>query len=428
MNKYLKADAWCIVEEGFDPQNMRSSESIFSIGNGRFGQRANFEEGYSGDHMLGSYVGGVYYPDRTKVGWWKNGYPEYFAKVLNATNWTRTDIVVNGQALDLNVAKSIEGFKRVLDMRRGLLQRTCTVELQDGAKIKLETERFISMASPNRAAVEIRVTPVHGVNTLEFQPTLDGDVSNEDTNWDDSFWRHEGHQSDAGAGTSVLWNTTEKTAFTVACAQAVSLEGATWTEKEAAKATGLGASFASPQAQLVLHKHVGLVSSLHAKPLECPAKAQNEARDGRELGYPEERARHEAAWAEIWSLGDIRIEGDVEAQQAIRFNIFHLNQTYRGDDARLNVGPKGFTGEKYGGASYWDTEAYCLPFFLATHPEHVAEQLLRYRHNQLGKAIENAEKLGFTDGAALYPMVTMNGEECHNEWESPSRRFTATGP
>ena len=90
MNKYLKADAWCIVEEGFDPQNMRSSESIFSIGNGRFGQRANFEEGYSGDHMLGSYVGGVYYPDRTKVGWWKNGYPEYFAKVLNATNWTRT--------------------------------------------------------------------------------------------------------------------------------------------------------------------------------------------------------------------------------------------------------------------------------------------------------------------------------------------------
>ena len=33
------------------------------------------------------------------------------------------------------------------------------------------------------------------------------------------------------------------------------------------------------------------------------------------------------------------------------------------------------------------------------------------------KAIENAEKLGFKNGAALYPMVTMNGEECHNEWE-----------
>jgi maltose phosphorylase len=43
--------------------------------------------------------------------------------------------------------------------------------------------------------------------------------------------------------------------------------------------------------------------------------------------------------------------------------------------------------------------------------------LLVYRYKHLQKAIENAEKLGFTNGAALYPMVTMNGEECHNEWE-----------
>jgi maltose phosphorylase len=55
------------------------------------------------------------------------------------------------------------------------------------------------------------------------------------------------------------------------------------------------------------------------------------------------------------------IEGDVKAQQGIRFNIFQLNQTYLGKDSRLNIGPKGFTGEKYG-STYWDTEAYCIPF------------------------------------------------------------------
>ena len=42
---------------------------------------------------------------------------------------------------------------------------------------------------------------------------------------------------------------------------------------------------------------------------------------------------------------------------------------------------------------------------------------MKYRYEQLDKAIENAEKLGFSNGAALYPMVTMNGEESHNEWE-----------
>jgi maltose phosphorylase len=122
-------------------------------------------------------------------------------------------------------------------------------------------------------------------------------------------------------------------------------------------------------------------------------------------------------WAEIWKLADIIIEGDDEAQQGIRFNIFHLNQTYTGEDARLNIGPKGFTGEKYGGSTYWDTEAYCLPFYMSTKDQHVARQLLKYRYNQLDRAIENAAKLGFKNGAALYPMVTMNGEECHNEWE-----------
>ncbi len=116
-------------------------------------------------------------------------------------------------------------------------------------------------------------------------------------------------------------------------------------------------------------------------------------------------------------MADIAIQGDVKAQQGIRFNIFQLNQTYLGKDSRLNIGPKGFTGEKYGGSTYWDTEAYCIPFYMATKDQQVAKSLLEYRYNHLEKAIENAGKLGFTNGAALYPMVTMNGEECHNEWE-----------
>ena len=124
-----------------------------------------------------------------------------------------------------------------------------------------------------------------------------------------------------------------------------------------------------------------------------------------------------SAWATIWKRADITIEGDIKAQQGIRFNIFQLNQTYLGKDSRLNIGPKGFTGEKYGGSTYWDTEAYCIPFYMATKDQQVARNLLEYRYNHLDKAIENAKKLGFKNGAALFPMVTMNGEECHNEWE-----------
>ena len=114
---------------------------------------------------------------------------------------------------------------------------------------------------------------------------------------------------------------------------------------------------------------------------------------------------------------DVIIDSDIEAQQAIRYSIFQLNQSYNGNDARLNISPKGFTGEKYAGATRWDTEAVCIPFYLYTSPQNVAKNLLLYRYRHLPKAIQNAQKLGFTNQAALFPLATFNGSESHNGWE-----------
>src|SRR5690606_9660621 len=91
--------------------------------------------------------------------------------------------------------------------------------------------------------------------------------------------------------------------------------------------------------------------------------AKNALQKATSLGFDALLEKQKSAWGKIWEMSDITIEGDVKAQQGIRFNIFHLNQTYLGKDSRLNIGPKGFTGEKYGGSTYWDTEAYCIPFY-----------------------------------------------------------------
>jgi len=166
-----------------------------------------------------------------------------------------------------------------------------------------------------------------------------------------------------------------------------------------------------------LHKYVSIASSVKYPSSELVSKSISCVENSASLGFDELLQNHKGAWQKIWDAADIVIDGDIAAQQGIRFNIFHLYQTYTGKNAKLNIGPKGFTGEKYGGATYWDTEAYCLPFYLKTADPQIARQLLLYRYHHLDKAIENAEKLGFKNGAALYPMVTMNGEECHNEWE-----------
>jgi maltose phosphorylase len=417
-------DPWKVIESGLDDSTNRASESIYSLGNGRFGLRANFEEKYSGDSLLGHYVGGVYFPDKTRVGWWKNGYPETFAKVLNSTNWSKIGVMVNGVEVDLFKANHVLEFKRELDMRRGLVTRLFKVEITNGVVIKVIAERFCNMHSPNRAAIKYSIEAVSGVKQVVISPSVDADVTNEDTNWNESFWKFDQAIILDDDKVGCVVNTTNKTCFTVATAFTSSLE----VNGKSLDAVSIDVSekkvFSTYQIsdikdgdKLVLHKFIGIVSSLNNEADDLSELAISESISGRDNGYGTEFVEHCYSWEKIWNEGDVEIVGDDKAQQAIRFNIFHLNSTYRGDDPKLNIGPKGFTGEKYGGATYWDTEAYCIPFYLSTHDFSVARQLLVYRFNHLEQAIENATNLGFSGGAALYPMVTMNGDECHNEWE-----------
>ena len=411
-------DDWSIIEQGFDPARHEASESLFSIGNGHMGQRANFEEHYSGPSLQGSYIAGVYYPDKTRVGWWKNGYPEYFAKVLNAPNWIGVDVWVNGQALDLANCP-VESYRRVLDMKRGVLFRTFIATMADGAKIKVEAHRFVSMARPEIGAVRYRVTALCDLH-LRLQAKLDGDVRNRDSNYDEAFWNILETQS--APRTGLLLAQTRKLDFRVGLAMRLALD----TDGRVAEpgciahelfsANTFDCELTAGQAATLTKVVAVATSQDHDKDI-LGAKVSFLALTAEAAGFDTLLAEQETKWAEIWSHSDIVIEGDTAAQQGIRFNIFHLNQTYTGEDERLNIGPKGFTGEKYGGSTYWDTEAFCIPFYICAAPSRVTRNLLIYRYKQLDKAIENAAKLGFTGGAALYPMVTMNGEECHNEWE-----------
>jgi maltose phosphorylase len=421
MKSFYKEDAWQIIEEEFHPDMNRNSESIFSIGNGYMGQRANFEEHYSGDSMQGSYVAGVYYPDKTRVGWWKNGYPEYFAKVLNAPNWIGIDISVDGKAVDL--AKSeIISFSRILNMKEGYLERTFRVTVLGNKAVEINSRRFVSMAEPDLGVIRYSVKSLDFEGTLDFTVYIDGDVKNEDTNYGEKFWAEVSKEINGNTG--ILITRTLKTDFHVATGmnfeflknnRAIMIKtGNIARDKYVAGNVSLGIKSGE---EIVLNKYVSVLSSLNNAKEHLAGDIKARLEEAKNKSYTKLFLDHAKAWGKIWATSDVVIEGDIAAQQAIRFNIFQLNQTYTGKDERLNIGPKGFTGEKYGGSTYWDTEAFGLPFFLKTADRNVGENLLLYRYKHLEKSIENAVKLGFKDGAALYPMVTMNGEECHNEWE-----------
>ena len=418
----FKVDPWKIIKNGFDQGHVKACESIFSLGNGFMGQRANFEEQYSGETYQGSYIGGVYYPDKTKVGWWKNGYPKYFAKVLNAPNWIGINIRIAGIPLDLNRCIEVSNFRRELDMKRGIYKRSFKLKISTDIQVAVNVTRFLSMVESSLGVINYQITMIKGNAEIEIDSFVDGDIKNYDSNWDDPFWDHK--TKIISKELLLLQSKTFKSNFDVATyAQTqlfdnngLSIGNFTITEENQIISQKKKHNMAEGDSCTIL-KFGGYINGMNHNFNDFKDISQKIVSKAISKGFDKLAEEHIQSWNEIWDQSDIKIKGDDKAQQAIRFNIFQLNQTYNGADARLNIGPKGFTGEKYGGSTYWDTEAFCLPFYMATKNQNVARNLLKYRYDQLGKAIENAEKLGFTDGAALYPMVTMNGEECHNEWE-----------
>lgn len=187
MKRTFEVTPWNIVTHDFKPEDKRLQESMTSLGNGYMGMRGFFEEDYSGDTLNGIYLGGVWYPDKTRVGWWKNGYPDYFGKVVNAVNFIKMHIKINGEAIDL-AKDQFSDFELNLDMKKALLTRSFTVTKGD-AKVAVEFVRFLSVAQPELSVQRVRVQNV-GSNKVDLviDSAIDGDVKNEDANYDERFW------------------------------------------------------------------------------------------------------------------------------------------------------------------------------------------------------------------------------------------------
>lgn len=421
MKRFLKTDEWNIIEESFHADRLRASESIFSLGNGRIGQRGNFEETYSSDNLQGSYLAGIAFLDKTRVGWWKNGYPKFFSRIPNAPNWSGIFLRLIDEELDLALW-DVNSFDRRLDLKEGISYRDFQVTSPKGHALTVHVEHINSMSNQNLCLIKYSVTSVNYEGKISLVPHLNGDVKHETSNFNEKMWNI--LRAETTNEYAYLWTQTRHEDSQVCCSMTYQLyknskevtSSPIKIEKEKLTGFSIGADV-KPGDRVTLIKYTAIVSSLYCDRQQLVDESVAESKSAKAKGWDALLQEHKDVWNEIWKESDVVIDGDPEAQQGIRFNIFQLNQTYRGDDPRLNIGSKGFTGEKYGGNTFWNTELCCVPFFLLSSSKEIARNLLLYRYNHLPKAIENARKLGFKDGAALYPMVTINGDECHNEWE-----------
>jgi len=409
-DKYLSVDPWKIIEDGFHPDRSEVSESLFSLANEYQGARGFFDEGYSGQSLVGVYLNGIY-EERFGEEMSYKGISNRLAFMVNTVNWPCTRVKVDGEALDL--AKSnFSGFRRALDFRTGELRREFIWETSSGKKLQLVFLRLLSMETKELACQQIRITPLNFSGKVSLTAGLDFSVPHRMFN--QNFWEC------VRKGDGAILGVSHNIGHCLFAGMQVSAE-APQVPVEAEKFIGVRLDVDVVEGQ---ESVVGKSVTLHAErnPAQAWEKGMLQLQTSTKR-YEKVLNCNRAYWENFWANSDITIDGDAETQQGIRFCIFQMQQTYRGAINGANIGAKGLTGEAYNGNAFWDTETYCLPFYLFSNPN-AARALIDYRYKTLPQALARAKDLDCE--GACYPIATIDGTESCTLWQHASLQFQPT--
>ena len=401
----MQADNWSVVEQAFDPEKLHHSETVFTIGNGYLGTRGAFEEPFPGE-IRATFLHGVF-----------DDVPVFFTELANAPDWLEMEIILAGEYFSLQRG-SLLSYTRTLDLRTATLKRDLRWRSPRGLVTHLVFERFASLSDEHLCAVKLTVTPENYAGRIEIRSGLSGEADNlAFKHWE---WLGQGLRGSQ----AWLHCRTRTTGIELAAAIQLSLS----LEDRQARTTHWD-----------VHNHPTLVAGFEvntgdtataikwvtlytSRDVKNPVKScREELHKIGEKDWEQVWEDHCKVWAFEWEQCDLVIEGDNEAQLAVRFNLFQLLIAAPRHDEHVNLGAKTLSGYGYRGHSFWDTEIFMLPFFTYTRPE-IARLLLSYRWHNLGGAKAKALSNGF--GGAQYPWESAaTGVEVTPTWvENPADR------
>ncbi|MGI1691070.1 glycoside hydrolase family 65 protein [Thermoanaerobacter uzonensis] len=411
---------WVIRETQFSIDTNYRNETIFALANGYIGIRGTFEEGYSGPKNTsfnGTYINGFY--EIHDIVYPEGGYG--FAKIgqtmLNVADSKIIKLYVDGEQFDLLKGK-ILFYERVLDMKKGVVERKVKWESPTGKVLEVKIKRIVSLNRQHLAAISFTVEPVNFSGKIRFISAIDGNVSNindsKDVRVGSNLKGKVLKTIDKGVEDLKGWivQKTQKSNFSYVCAIDNALVGDSKYEvSNSLEEDGVKVIVdleAEKGTSYTLNKFISYYTSKDFDENKLVALALEEIEKAKNDGFETIEKEQEEFLNSFWEDADVIIEGDKALQQGIRFNEFHLLQSV-GRDGKTNIAAKGLTGEGYEGHYFWDSDIYIMPFFLYTKPE-IAKALVMYRYNLLDAARSRAKELGHK--GALYPWRTIDGPEC----------------
>jgi len=415
-DRYLKIDPWKIIEEGFEPGHGRVSESIFSLGNEYMGIRGYFDEGYSGDKLVGSYLNGVYEEGEAVPSGNYKGLVKHTCFMVNTVDWLYTRIVIDEETLDI-AKSSVKDFVRCLDMSKGVLNREFIWNTSSGKSLKISFERFLSMTDPQVGCQLVSFKPINFSGEVNIISALNFSIIHEMCG--KNLWSCPRKERKDNI-LSILGKTLKSGHILFSACQ-IRMDLQT-DMKLVEDEKFIGVEFVMDLKQGMNSSFEKIVVNHSEKNPDVSAgevwsEGMKIVRNYSSISYNDLYKKQVRYWTDILENSDIKIEGDPKNQQGIRYCIFQLHQNYHGEDPGFNIGAKGLTGEAYNGNTFWDTETYCLPFYIFNNQK-AARNLLEYRYRTLQKAMERAKELDCE--GAFYPIATIDGSESCALWQHSS--------
>ncbi|MDH3682805.1 MAG: glycoside hydrolase family 65 protein [Acidimicrobiia bacterium] len=418
-------DPWSLIEAEYDVTDLGRTETLFALGNGYLGLRANPEEGRDA-HSHGSYINGFHETWRISHAETAFGFAEVGQTIVNVPDAKVMKLYVDDEPLLLDVA-DLDHYERTLDFRTGVLARDLIWRTAAGKRVRVRSTRMVSMAERHVAAmtVELAVLDASAPIVISSQILNRQDGEDEyhvpeaalgeggDPRGASSFDRRvlEPTSQRISGDRLMLGHTCSNSRMTIVCGvehlAETTANYTVTTQINDDQAKWVLNGLAEPGVPIRVTKYVTYHTSTGVPCAELLDRADRTLDRASSAGIEGLTARSSEALADFWEASDIEIDGDEAAQQALRWNLFQLAQASLATQEQ-GIAAKGVTGGGYDGHYFWDSEIYVLPFLAYTNPK-AARKLVRFRWRMLDAARRRAEKLA--EKGALFPWRTINGEE-----------------
>ncbi|MDD3334508.1 MAG: glycosyl hydrolase family 65 protein [Eubacteriales bacterium] len=398
-DRYFGLDSNSIVEKEYDPAHSLESESIFTLSNEFMGVRGYFEEGGDMPSLRGTYLNGVYevQPYKPESGY--RGFVKRTHFMVTAADMLDTQLTLEGEALNLSRCQ-YGGFLRTLKLESGLFTRSFLWKTERAGDVEVRFERLLSMDRPGLLAQRITLCPLTKAALGSVMLSINGNVI---------------HQATGKCQWTELEGTTDDLVLRTETTD-ISVRYRLLTRCPGKQTRKRGYRSISDRYELSLKRaEETVIERLVRVDIARTGEGFPEVADAPD--FETLLKENQAHWAKFWHDGDVEIDGDPENQQGVRYCLFQLHSAYRGLHPSDNIGAKGLTGEAYNGHAFWDTETYCLPFYLLNDPN-AAKALLLYRYHTLPQALERARQLDLQ--GACYPIATLDGTEACTLWQHSS--------